>query len=216
MTIITGLPQARLKIVTVSAITVLARVQRDHVNQEFLFRSAVPLLFRHQRAAGHERQFMKSLTNEDIVLPAGSATSRQFGNHASGTEPPAPIHACDIGKAAWPEFCHWMTANLAGVVTTVVRDEGPDHRIVECLKCSLEQVDSVLLANGVTAVRVSVRVNGNCHLFEVPAPSWLRLHYNAAGFVTVLEIGYEEGKMGLRFTGSAPLGTAFTANSWGE
>ena len=159
---------------------------------------------------------MKSLVNDKVVPPAGPESSWRPADHFSTPEPAGPIHACDIGKTAWPAFCRWVTENLAGVVTTLVRDEGPDRRIVECLEHPLERVDSVLLANGVTAVKVSMRINGLCHVFEVTAPSWLRLHYNAAGFVTVLEIGYEEGKLALRFTGSPQLGSAFTANSWGE
>jgi hypothetical protein len=55
-----------------------------------------------------------------------------------------------------------------------------------------------------------------CSRFDVAAPSWLRVHYNGAGLITVLEIGYQEGKMVLRFAGAPALGSGFTANSWGE
>ena len=169
-----------------------------------------------ERPVDHERPLMKSLVNQDVVFRAKTKTSWQSGNDVSTTEPAGPIHACDIGKTAWPAFCHWITTNLGGVVATLARDEGPDRRMVECLECPLERVDAVSLANGVAAVKITMRVKQRSHIFEVPAPSWLRLHYNAAGFVTVLEIGYEQGKMALRFAGSPPLGRAFTANSWGE
>lgn len=126
------------------------------------------------------------------------------------------IHAQEIGKDAWPEFCRWMTATLAGVTTNIVRDEGNDRAMVECLDRELKSIDHILLPSGVNAIHVTVDIGGKPHRFEVAGPCWLRVHYDAAGFVIRVEIGYEEGKLILSFTGSPAPGTIFTANSWGE
>jgi hypothetical protein len=88
--------------------------------------------------------------------------------------------------------------------------------MVDCLDRPLERVEAVVLPNGVTAIKITVQVNGKSHFFEVAGPAWLRLHYDAAGLVTTVEIGYAEGKLTLRFTGPVAPGAVFTANSWGE
>ena len=141
--------------------------------------------------------------------------------HAPSSPSPSPgasepINAHEIGKNVWPAFCGWLTANLRGVTTTIVRDEGSDRRMPECLNRPFERMEAVVLANGANGIRVAVQMNGKSHWFEVAGPTWLRLHYNAAGFVTTVEIGYADGKLALRFTGSPVPGTVFTANSWGE
>jgi hypothetical protein len=143
-----------------------------------------------------------------------AADSSPGGNaFRSGCE---PIHAQDIGKGAWPAFCRWLTANLSGVNTTIVRDEGSDNPMLECQERPLESLQAVVLPNGVNAVKVSVRIDHQSHVFEAPGPEWLRLHYNAAGFVKTVEIGHADGKMTLHFTGSPAPGAVFTENSWGE
>jgi hypothetical protein len=129
---------------------------------------------------------------------------------------PEPISAYDIGKGAWPAFCSWLTAALHGVKTTIVRDEGADRHIVDCLDRPLEQIEAVVLPNAVIAIKITVQMNGKFHFFEVAGPSWLRLHYNAAGLPTNVEIGYAEGRLALRFNGLPAPGAVFTANSWGE
>lgn len=127
-----------------------------------------------------------------------------------------PINAYEIGKDAWPAFCGWLTTALHGVNTTVVRDEGSDRQMVDCLDRPLQQVEAVVLPNAVTAIKITVQMNGKSHFFEVAGPSWLRLHYNAAGLPTTVEIGYAEGTLALRFNGPPAPGAVFTANSWGE
>lgn len=151
------------------------------------------------RSAGKERTFAPQSTS------SGSASKSC-----------EPINAHDIGKNAWPAFCKWLTTSLSGVKTTIIRGEGSDKPIVECLERPLESLDAVVLPNGVSAIQVSVRINRQAHVFEAAGPAWLRLHYNAAGFVTTVEVGHADGKMTLRFAGSPGTGAAFTANSWGE
>lgn len=126
------------------------------------------------------------------------------------------IHAHEIGKDGWAEFCRWMTANVSGVLTNIIRDEGSSGPTVECIDRELKSIDYVLLPNGVSAINVTVAVHGKPHVFEIPGPEWLRVHYDAAGFVMRVEIGYQEGKLLLSFTGALPPGAVFTANSWGE
>lgn len=137
-------------------------------------------------------------------------------SNGASTRGPEPINAYEIGKGAWPAFCGWLTTALRGVKTTVVRDEGADSPMVDCLDRPLEQIEAVVLPNAVTAIKITVRMNGKSHFFEVAGPSWLRLHYNAAGLPTTVEIGYAEGRLALRFNGPPASGAVFTANSWGE
>ena len=126
------------------------------------------------------------------------------------------IHAHEIGKDVWPAFCRWMTANVSGVLTNIIRDESGGSPTVECMDRELKSIDLVLLPNGVSAIQVTVAIHGRTHIVEAPGPEWLRVHYDAAGFVMRVEIGYQEGKLLLSFTGALPPGAVFTANSWGE
>jgi len=151
------------------------------------------------------------VTNRHESSPAHLSAST--GASARGSN---AINAHDIGKNAWPAFCHWLTTHLFGVETTIVRDAGSDQPVVECLERPLESLASVVSPNGVPAIHVTVRINRQPHTVEVAGPTWLRLHYNAAGFITRVEIGYGDGKVTLRFTGSHSSGSVFTANSWGE
>lgn len=128
------------------------------------------------------------------------------------------IHAHEIVMAAWTSFCSWFSQRFKGVETTIERMEERDgeKHITECIDRPLEKVATEVLADGVTGIHVTVRYNGKRRVFEVAGPRWLRLHWNAAGWPQVLEIGYDEGKLALHFTGSICPGPVFTANSWGE
>jgi hypothetical protein len=126
------------------------------------------------------------------------------------------IVAQEIAAAVWPTFCRSFTANFHGVCTSVERVEDPDQRKVECIDRPLEELVAATQENGVMAIRVTVAENTARRTFAVPGPYWVRLHYNAAGMPTLLEIGYSEGTLSLRFTGPAPVGLSFSANSWGE
>lgn len=128
------------------------------------------------------------------------------------------IQAHEIGIAAWAPFCDWFTKRFKDVETTIERieDRNGQRRITECMDRPLERVAAEVLADGVTGIHVAVRYNGRRRVMEVAGPRWLRLHWNAAGWPRVLEIGYDEGRLALRFTGSIPPGPIFTANSWGE
>lgn len=148
------------------------------------------------------------------VLVAKTSSAAPSGTAARSV--PEAINAHDIGKSAWPAFCSWLTASLHGVKTSIVRDEGDDHGMVDCLDRPLEQIEAVVLPNAVNAIKIGVQMNGKLHFFEVAGPCWLRLHYNAAGLPTTVEIGYAEGKLALRFNGPPTARAAFTANSWGE
>lgn len=160
---------------------------------------------------------MKSLKSREparlgeAALPARTSTSEVPSNHAA-----EPIDAHEIGKSAWSEFCGWLTKNLGGVRTTIIRDEEDDTRKVDCLDRPLERIEAVVLPNGVNAIKVTVQMNGKSHFFEVAGPAWLRVHYDAAGLVTAVQIGYGDGKLTLRFSGPLAPGVVFTANSWGE
>lgn len=128
------------------------------------------------------------------------------------------IQAHEIGMAAWAPFCDWFTERFKDVETTIERIEERDgqRRITECLDRPLERVAAEVLADGIIGIHVAVRYNGRRRVMEVAGPRWLRLHWNAAGWPKVLEIGYNEGRLALRFTGNIPRGPIFTANSWGE
>jgi hypothetical protein len=128
------------------------------------------------------------------------------------------IQAHEIGMAAWASFCEWFTKRFKNVETTIQRIEERDGqgRITECLDRPLERVAVEILADGVIGIQVAVRYNGRHRVMEVAGPRWLRLHWNAAGWPKVLEIGYSEGRLALRFNGRIPPGPIFTANSWGE
>jgi hypothetical protein len=126
-----------------------------------------------------------------------------------------PITAHEISLAAWRQFCLWLTKQLQGVETTIERLEGKE-RFTECLDRTLEAVEAQDMADGVTAVVITVGYNGKHRVLKLAGPRWLRLHANAAGWPRALEIGYDEGKCLLHFTNTTAGGEVFTANSWGE
>ncbi len=128
------------------------------------------------------------------------------------------IRAHEVAVAAWTSFCNWFSQRFKGVQTTIERIEERDgeKHITECVDRPLERVATEVLADGVTGIHVTVRYNGKHRVLEVAGPRWLRLHWDAAGWPQVMEIGYDEGKLALRFTGSICPGPTFTANSWGE
>lgn len=126
------------------------------------------------------------------------------------------ITAQEIAAAVWPTFCRSFTASYHGMCTTVERVEDPEERKIECMERPLEQLGAVILESGVMAIHVTVGSNSRRRAFVAPGPRWVRLHYNAAGIPTILEIGYSTGTLTLRFTGPVPAGAAFTGNSWGE
>jgi len=149
------------------------------------------------------------------VSPAGTATQPGKPQLVKKSE---AIHAHEIAVAAWTAFCNWFSQRFKGVETTIERMEERDgeNRITECIDRPLERVATEVLADGVTGIHVTVRYNGKRRVLEVAGPRWLRLHWNAAGWPQIMEIGYDEGKLALHFTGGISPGPIFTANSWGE
>ena len=158
---------------------------------------------------------MSTAKSETMTVPGGPGPGSMPASEAAARRPQT-FHAHEIGKNSWAPFCRWLSANLHDMRTSIIRDEGSDIPVVECLDRPMERAEHVTLANGVSAINVSVRMDGKEHNFEVAGPSWLRLHYNAAGFVVRVEIGYPEGKLVLIFTGKPATGAIFTGNSWGE
>lgn len=128
---------------------------------------------------------------------------------------PEAITAHEIALATWRQFCKWLTQQLQGVETTIERLEDKE-RGTECLDRTLEKLEACELADGVNAILITVGDQGRHRVIEVPGPHFLRLHANAAGWPRVLEIGYEQGRLLLNFTGSISPGETFTGNSWGE
>jgi len=149
--------------------------------------------------------------------PAAKTAAVRREEPSTGLAPALePIAAHEISGARWQEFCNWCSAKLRGIVTDIERDTGEELRTVECRQQPLEQIAAREMANGVTAIDVKVLVNGKPRIFEIAGPSWLRLHCNSAGFPTLLEIGYEEGKLVLHLTGATVAAPVFSGNSWGE
>ena len=126
------------------------------------------------------------------------------------------IVAQEIASAVWPAFCRAFTAAYHGVCTTVERVEEPERRRIECIDRPLQQIVAVTPENGGTAIHVKVGANSKQRTYVASGPHWVRVHYNGAGIPTLLEIGYEDGRLTLRFTGPTPAGSVFTENSWGE
>lgn len=157
-------------------------------------------------------------TNTAVMLniPPGETSAQPAGPRL--VEKPPATRAHEIALAALTQFCKWFTARFRGVQTTIERTENRDggRQITECIDRPLERVTVDTLADDVTGIHITVRYNGKCRKLEVAGPRWLRLHSNAAGFPEILEIGYEEGKLALHFTGGLSPGEVFTANSWGE
>jgi hypothetical protein len=155
-----------------------------------------------------------------------AARTLQVAEAATPSQPAKPelvrsvqaIQAHEIGTAVWAPFCEWFTKRFRDVETTIERIEDRDgqRHITECFDRPLERLAAERLADGVLGISVAVRYNGKRRVLEVAGPRWLRLHWNAAGWPRVLEIGYDEGTLALRFTGSISPGPVFTANSWGE
>ncbi len=150
------------------------------------------------------------------VLEQARASAARPATEKIVADASSAIVAQEIAAAVWPAFCRSFSNRCHGVCTTVERVEQPEERKIECMDRPLDELVAVVLENGVTAIHVTVGTNSKRRTFAAPGPHWVRLHYNAAGIPTTLEIGYSVGTLTLRFTGPIPAGPAFTANSWGE
>ncbi len=159
---------------------------------------------------------MNALKITDPVLQQPDSSAAKPAESKAVPEASSAIVAQEIAAAVWPAFCASFSNRCHGVCTTVERVEGPGQGKIECIDRPFDQLLAVVLENGVTAIHVTVGTNSKRRTFAAPGPRWVRLHYNAAGIPTILEIGYSEGTLTLRFTGPIPAGPAFTANSWGE
>jgi len=159
---------------------------------------------------------MNAMRVSDTRPRTQSTAARKETNGSSAVPTLEPIAAHEIAAARWKELCDWCSTKLHGIVTDIERDTGKELQLVECRQQPLERVSSRVLANGVTGIDVTVSVNGKPRTFEIAGPTWLRLHCNPAGFPTQLEIGYDEGKWVLHFTGAAVASPVFSGNSWGE
>ncbi len=126
------------------------------------------------------------------------------------------IRAHEIAKSVWEPFCAWFSSSFHDLDTTIERSEGAERFIVECRDQRFDSIRMATQPDGVLDIKVVVGYDRKKRTVEVSGPQWLRLHYNAAGWPTLLEIGYEEGTLALRFSGAARLGPTFTGNSWGE
>lgn len=146
---------------------------------------------------------------------------QELPSDGSLSQRPAPaekaevICAHEIVKSAWGSFCNWFSNNFHDLETSIERSEAGE-RMVECREQRFESLSTALQPDGVLDIKVAVGQAGKQRTVQVSGPQWLRLHYNAAGWPTLLEIGYEEGKLALRFNSAATSGRAFTGNSWGE
>lgn len=160
---------------------------------------------------------MNSVRVSEVRSRSNSAAAPQEQGSTAGLAAQLePIAAHEISARYWQGFCQWCSQNMQGIVTDIERDTGTELREVECLQQPLQKISARVLANGVVAIDVTVTMHDKPHVFEIPGPSWLRVHCNSAGLPIALEIGYEEGKVVLHFTGTTASAPVFDGNSWGE
>lgn len=147
-------------------------------------------------------------------LPSDGSLSQRRPQPAPAEKAEA-ICAHEIVKSAWGTFCNWFSSTFHDLETSIERSEGGE-RMLECRDHRFDSLSTALQPDGVLDIKVAVGYDGRGRTLQVSGPEWLRLHYNAAGWPTLLEIGYEEGKLALRFNSAATSGRTFTGNSWGE
>lgn len=133
----------------------------------------------------------------------------------TASEPSIAEDVRDIGAVNWPAFCSWLMQNFHGIEATIERCEG-NACVTEFHDASLVFLAPRILANGVRALSIGVEINNQRRNLNVMGPQSLCLRSNAAGYPTLLEIGYPEGKVVLHFDGVIVPSPGYTANSWGE
>lgn len=136
-------------------------------------------------------------------------STMQFAPGASEARP-------QLSPSSWETLCGWLTRDLLGMMTTIERREKDGDWVMECPSFPLESVTTHITSNGVRVISVSIRMNGSCKLFEISGPNSIGLRRNAAGWPIRVELGYEEGKLVLLFSGQMDPERRSSSNSWGE
>jgi hypothetical protein len=113
-------------------------------------------------------------------------------------------------------LCAWLTRDLKGMEASIERRDKNGEWAVECVSSPLESVTARWTANGVQVISIKVRMNGNPGLFEVAGPSLLEVRRNEAGWPIKVELGNEEGRLALLFTGQMETQRWASRNAWGE
>jgi hypothetical protein len=116
----------------------------------------------------------------------------------------------------WESLCGWLTQELRGIMTTVERREGDGDWVVECLSSPMESVTTRVTSNGIRVLSVSICMNGHRKLFEISGPNSIGLRRNAAGWPLRVDLGYEEGRLALIFSGQMDPQRRSSSNGWGE
>jgi hypothetical protein len=129
---------------------------------------------------------------------------------------PASTEPTQTQAAVWEPLCRWLTRDLRGMETTIERQDKDGEWLVECVSGFLDSVTTHETANGVRVISVRARLNGKTRLFEFPGPNSLGVRRNAAGWPVRVEVGYEEGRLALLFSGQMDPQRRSSRNAWGE
>lgn len=121
-----------------------------------------------------------------------------------------------IAVAEWPSFCDWFSQAFHGIEISIERRQAGGEVVALCRDRPFKRVTASLLQNRVGAIRVVVEARARDRIFDVPGPKKIRLHVNAAGWPTQLEIACEAEQVFLLFTGETKSRPTYTGNSWGE
>ena len=140
--------------------------------------------------------------------------SNEFSGLASNAE--AQKLQQPSNTTPWKALCAWLTRDLRGMETTIERRDKNGEWATECVSSPLESVTTHWTVNGVQVISIKVRMNGNPRLFEVTGPNLLELRRNAAGWPVKVELGYEEGRLALLFSGQMEPQRWPSRNAWGE
>jgi hypothetical protein len=127
--------------------------------------------------------------------------------------PEITTHA--LPPESWEKLCAWLTENLKGIGTTIERRQPGGEWGMECLEHRLEGI-TTHQANGVQIISVNMAMNGHHKLFAIAGPCSITLCKNAAGWPEIVEIGTDEGKFVMRFSGPPEPRKRMSSNAWGE
>jgi hypothetical protein len=116
----------------------------------------------------------------------------------------------------WKALCAWLTRDLRGMEASIERRDKNGEWAVECMSSPLESVTTHWTGNGVQVISIKVRMNGKPGLFEVTGPNLLEVRRNAAGWPIKVELGFEEGRLALLFSGQLEPQRWASRNAWGE
>jgi len=159
--------------------------------------------------AGYEDHGGSELSFESGMLFGGFDAGQIYGSAESP-------QTRTLTVPEWPEFARWLTTSAHGMVGTLELVDSSGNNAIEVRERSFAGLSARTLENGVCALTFQFDPPPRRTRLDLAGPRGLTIHRDAAGYPTLLEIEYAEGRAILHFGSLPTLKERFTGNSWGE